>query len=47
MRKTKLHYHDGIETIAYLLAGGCAVFYGDALECRVDLRAGEKKHAAC
>jgi len=27
--KSKVHYHRGIETIAYLLDGECAVYYGD------------------
>jgi hypothetical protein len=32
MGVVKVHYHKGIETIAYLLSGECIVFYGDALE---------------
>jgi quercetin dioxygenase-like cupin family protein len=31
----KAHYHDGIETISYLLEGECAVYYGDNLQKRV------------
>jgi uncharacterized RmlC-like cupin family protein len=30
----KVHYHEGIETIAYLLEGECAVYYGERLEGR-------------
>jgi uncharacterized RmlC-like cupin family protein len=28
--RAKAHYHNGIETIAYMLMGECAVYYGDA-----------------
>lgn len=38
----KAHYHDGIETIAYMLEGECAVYYGDNLEKRVLVRQGEQ-----
>ena len=38
----KAHYHDGIETIAYMLDGECAVYYGDHLEKRVLVRQGEQ-----
>ena len=31
----KAHYHENIETIAYMLEGECAVYYGDDLEHRV------------
>ena len=40
--RAKAHYHDKIETIAYMLEGECAVYYGDALERRVYLRTGEQ-----
>ena len=40
--RAKAHYHDGIETIAYLLAGACSVHYGQALESRAELRAGDQ-----
>ncbi len=40
--RAKVHYHKGIETIAYLLDGECAVYYGDALERRTVVRAGEQ-----
>lgn len=52
--RAKAHYHRGIETIAYLLEGECAVYYGDSLERRVLLRAGDQMfipadvpHAPC
>lgn len=38
----KAHYHEGIETIAYMLEGECAVYYGDKLEKRVEVRQGEQ-----
>jgi uncharacterized RmlC-like cupin family protein len=40
--RAKVHYHKGIETIAYLLEGECVVFYGDAVERRVSVQAGEQ-----
>ena len=40
--KAKVHYHKDIETIAYLLEGECAVYYGDELEYRVTARAGDQ-----
>ena len=40
--RAKAHYHNGIETIAYMLTGECAVYYGDALERRMLVRAGEQ-----
>ena len=50
----KAHYHEGIETIAYLLEGRCTVRYGPRLEHRVELSAGEQgfvpadlPHAPC
>jgi len=52
--RAKAHYHEGIETIAYLLEGECAVYYGDSFESRVTVRAGEQAfvpadlpHAPC
>ena len=52
--RAKAHYHRDIETIAYLLNGECAVYYGDRLEHRVVLKAGEQiylpadvPHAPC
>jgi uncharacterized RmlC-like cupin family protein len=37
----KAHYHEGIETIAYMLDGDCAVYYGDDLEKRVEVHKGD------
>lgn len=52
--RAKVHYHQGIETIAYLLEGRCAVYYGDRLEHRVEVAQGEQiylpadvPHAPC
>ncbi|MGY4626459.1 cupin domain-containing protein [Bradyrhizobium sp. USDA 4486] len=52
--KAKVHYHKGIETIAYLLEGECAVYYGDKLEHRIAVSAGDQvyvredvPHAPC
>ena len=38
----KAHYHKGIETIAYMLEGECAVYYGDNLQKRVLVHQGEQ-----
>jgi len=40
--RAKTHYHRGIETISYLLDGECSVYYGERLERRVVVRAGEQ-----
>ncbi len=40
--KAKVHYHDQIETIAFLLEGRCTVYYGDRMEHRVLLDAGDQ-----
>ena len=40
--QAKVHYHKGIETIAYLLEGECAVYYGDQLELRALVRTGDQ-----
>ncbi len=52
--RAKAHYHRGIETIAYLLEGACSVYYGEQLECRAAVRAGDQvflpsdvPHAPC
>ena len=52
--QAKVHYHDGIETISYLLEGECSVYYGDRLEHRAVMRVGEQMfipadvpHAPC
>jgi uncharacterized RmlC-like cupin family protein len=42
--RARAHYHDRIETIAYMLEGECAVYYGDALEHRVLVRTGEQAY---
>lgn len=52
--RAKAHYHEGIETIAYMLAGECAVYYGPNLEHRVVVQTGDQAfvpadipHAPC
>ena len=40
--RAKVHYHKGIETIAYLLSGECVVYYGDALEHHLTAHAGDQ-----
>jgi uncharacterized RmlC-like cupin family protein len=52
--KAKPHYHEGIETIAYMLEGECYVYYGDDLQHRVLVKTGEQSfvpadmpHAPC
>ncbi|MEZ5905023.1 MAG: cupin domain-containing protein [Geminicoccaceae bacterium] len=40
--RARAHYHEGIETIAYLLEGRCTVRFGQRLEHRVELSAGEQ-----
>ncbi len=52
--RAKVHYHRGIETIAYLLDGECAVYYGENVEHRAIVRAGDQfylpadvPHAPC
>jgi uncharacterized RmlC-like cupin family protein len=40
--RANAHYHDDIETIAYLLDGECAVYYGDRFEHRAAVKAGEQ-----
>jgi uncharacterized RmlC-like cupin family protein len=43
--RAKVHYHKDIETIAYMLEGECAVYYGDDLEQRLVAKAGD--HVFC
>jgi uncharacterized RmlC-like cupin family protein len=43
--RAKAHYHDKIETVAYMLEGECAVYYGDDLERRLVAHAGD--HVFC
>ena len=52
--RAKAHYHEGIETIAYLLEGACTVRYGERLEHEINVRQGEQvfvpadvPHAPC
>ena len=52
--RAKAHYHDKIETIAYMLEGECAVYYGDDLERRIVAKQGDQvfcpadvPHAPC
>jgi uncharacterized RmlC-like cupin family protein len=52
--RAKVHFHQGIETIAYLLEGQCAVYYGRNLEHRAEVRSGDQiylppdvPHAPC
>lgn len=40
--RAKVHYHEGIETIAFLLDGVCTVHYGDQLERQVVVEKGEQ-----
>ncbi len=40
--RAKVHHHHRIETIAYLLDGACAVYYGDALEHCAHVQAGDQ-----
>ena len=42
--RAKVHYHDKIETIAYLLEGECEVFFGDRLERVEAMVAGEQMY---
>jgi uncharacterized RmlC-like cupin family protein len=42
--RAKVHYHEGIETIATLIAGECSVYYGERLEHRAAMRAGESMY---
>ena len=52
--RAKAHYHDRIETIAFMLEGDCTVYYGDRLQHRVLVRTGDQifipadvPHAPC
>lgn len=40
--RAKVHCHRGIETIAFLLEGECTVYYGDRVERRLVVHAGEQ-----
>ena len=37
-----MHFHEGIETIAYLLEGACTVHYGARLEHQAEVRQGDQ-----
>lgn len=52
--RARVHYHRGIETIAYLLEGECAVYHGARVEHRAMVHAGDQiylpadvPHAPC
>ena len=52
--RAKVHHHQSIETIAYMLSGNCTVRYGDAMERSVEVRIGDQvfipgnvPHAPC
>ena len=52
--KANVHYHKGIETIAYVLEGECAVYYGDGIGHRIAVKARDQvympediPHAPC
>ncbi len=40
--QARAHYHQGIDTIAYLLEGRCTVYYGDSLQHVVSVEAGQQ-----
>ncbi len=40
--RAKVHHHEGIETIAYLLEGECTVHFGPGLAGQVAVRQGEQ-----
>lgn len=42
--RAKVHYHCGIETIAYLLEGECTVCYGESVEHRAIMHAGDQMY---
>jgi uncharacterized RmlC-like cupin family protein len=39
--RAKVHCHEGIETISYMLEGECEVYYGDTVERSVLVRQGD------
>lgn len=39
--RAKAHYHEGIETVAYLMDGECVVYHGDGLAHRLLVRPGD------
>ncbi|MBP7779706.1 MAG: cupin domain-containing protein [Acidobacteria bacterium] len=40
--RAKVHYHDRIETIAYLLEGECVVYHGNQVQHRAPVSAGDQ-----
>lgn len=42
----KAHYHQGIETIAYVIEGEAVMYYGDHLDKKVTIRKGEQCYIA-
>ena len=42
--RAKAHYHRGIETISYLLEGECCVYYGEQMEHRAVMHAGDQMY---
>lgn len=42
----KVHYHKGIETIAYMLSGECVVYFGDRLAKSFVVKEGEQCYIA-
>ncbi len=40
--KARAHYHQGIDTIAYLLEGRCSIYWGEHLEHKASLVAGDQ-----
>ena len=52
--RAKVHHHQDIETIAYMLEGECDVYFGDQVESSLKVRQGEQifvpanvPHAPC
>lgn len=43
-QRAKAHYHQGIETIAYLLEGNCNLYYGDHLEHCLEFAPGDQSY---
>lgn len=42
--RAKTHYHENIETIAYLLDGECIVYYGERLEQHALMHKGDQMY---
>jgi uncharacterized RmlC-like cupin family protein len=39
--RARVHYHDGIETVAYIIDGEVIIWYGERCEQQVRIQAGE------